>query len=851
VRNNGLAASNSTTDDNGQEKETQFKTTTSTISDGEDDDENARDREEDLESNQFKALEAAANGDKAPDSTKPASGAGMTHLAKITPVAHAPALMQLQVGVPPGHGPGDLLLVNAPGGQRFQVTIPKGAAAGQNFLMSVPALPVGMLQSGPSWGKNPKRKRNRSPATKTVPGPVSKFKGVYASGRKWMAQICYGGKSHYLGSYDTEELAAAAYNTAASLHGSEGVKKAKTTADGENDPKFQAHRQKGRSGFIGVKARKSNRGTQHNKWQASICYTGKQHSLGVYRTREEAAAVYDEAARVHHGTKAKCNFASALVAVPLVQESLKKWEERQATPEREESSGYYGVCASGRHGTGTKWTASMVYNGETHSLGTFYTKEEAAACYDTAARRYHGEKANTNFASPEEADPVVAKAKMDWEAQQAEVKKGESGYYGVSAKRHYGAIRWHAKICYGGKTHDLGSFCTKEQAALAYDKEAREHTDYDKSQDREFDQEAGKEVETEDSLEETSATAQSNQKVKVNFSSIEKGQTLVEAAVVEWECQQASYEKRSSGFYGVVAVGSRWAAQIRYAGRKYPIGSFKSKAEAALAYDEAARAQFGNQALCNFEVDAEQTKDYEKSKKTYLGVTFKTRPKPTYKDIPDNADSDNDEDGAGSENQGSVAQRLAVWEASFSYTDKKKKVHTRSLGSYRTNVEAAAAHDQATENHFGGVDKVDASKLNFKTAKERELALMDSLRDWDKVRRQRDKGDASAEQVGDAGNVLDLRNLTTAAISEGQAEQLKTAGLWKENLPRKRKRKQQTMNMVPAGLQLGLGAAAGTTGVVPPLEERLCAFYQVHNPSKLLDTVSRVTFCWNMYTFHY
>jgi hypothetical protein len=45
-----------------------------------------------------------------------------------------------------------------------------------------------------------------------------------------------------------------------------------------------------------------------------------------------------------------------------------------------------------------------------------------------------------------------------------------SGYYGVSAR----GKRWGVQICYGGKKHSLGTFDTKQEAALAYDREARQ-----------------------------------------------------------------------------------------------------------------------------------------------------------------------------------------------------------------------------------------------------------------------------------------------------------------------------------------------------------------------------------------
>jgi hypothetical protein len=45
-----------------------------------------------------------------------------------------------------------------------------------------------------------------------------------------------------------------------------------------------------------------------------------------------------------------------------------------------------------------------------------------------------------------------------------------SGFYGVTAN----CKRWKAVISYDGKKHNLGTFDTKEEAALVYDREARQ-----------------------------------------------------------------------------------------------------------------------------------------------------------------------------------------------------------------------------------------------------------------------------------------------------------------------------------------------------------------------------------------
>lgn len=69
---------------------------------------------------------------------------------------------------------------------------------------------------------------------------------------------------------------------------------------------FNQRRKRGASGFKGVTWWKRD-----SKWKAQISAAGTNHHLGYYQTKEEAARVYDAAARDLHGEFATLNFPLA------------------------------------------------------------------------------------------------------------------------------------------------------------------------------------------------------------------------------------------------------------------------------------------------------------------------------------------------------------------------------------------------------------------------------------------------------------------------------------------------------------------------------------------------------------
>ena len=173
-----------------------------------------------------------------------------------------------------------------------------------------------------------------------------------------------------------------------------------------------------------------------------MSYAGKQHYLGYFNTKEEAAAAYDTAAREHKGSDVVCNFESAEAAAVAVAAAVAEWEQNPPQPKPRPSSGFYGASAYG-----SKWKAQINYGGKQHSLGYSNTKEEAAAAYDTAARKRKGSDAVCNFESAEAAAAAVSSAVAEWEQQNPPQPKPRpsSGFYGV----YPNGSKWQAEICCG------------------------------------------------------------------------------------------------------------------------------------------------------------------------------------------------------------------------------------------------------------------------------------------------------------------------------------------------------------------------------------------------------------------
>lgn len=111
-----------------------------------------------------------------------------------------------------------------------------------------------------------------------------------------------------------------------------------------------------------------------------------------------------------------------------------------------------------------EWKAAIILSGESLYLGSFQNELDAARAYDSAAHHFHGDLVHLNL-------DTETPLKYNGVSRKRKYSTNTSGYRGVG-QRYSG--KWYASISVNGKSKWLGTFDIAKDAAMAYDKAARE-----------------------------------------------------------------------------------------------------------------------------------------------------------------------------------------------------------------------------------------------------------------------------------------------------------------------------------------------------------------------------------------
>jgi|SRR5690554_529535 len=265
-------------------------------------------------------------------------------------------------------------------------------------------------------------------------------------------------------------------------------------------------------GIVGVNERK---GKVRTTYQA-IASDGSH--LGTFSTKDAAAAAYNEYAKDRWGDEAILNDVDC--------DDFEKYrlDSRHGGQAKKRDNGrMLGCYFDERKGS---WYSRI---GEKY-LGSFYTEEQCARAYNIAAHNYYGDQAILNdIPRPLSREPIF---------------RNKGDIVGVQRKgKRYTAV-------YNGKS--LGTYDTEDEAARKYNIEA---------------------------LRVEGEQCHAN---NIEDPFLDPGQTVIPP-------------KGGTGLRGVYAAGTRYAARFK----KTNLGRFDTKEEAARAYNRAARDHYGEHAVLN------------------------------------------------------------------------------------------------------------------------------------------------------------------------------------------------------------------------------------------------------------
>jgi hypothetical protein len=142
------------------------------------------------------------------------------------------------------------------------------------------------------------------------------------------------------------------------------------------------------SSFIGVSWCK-----KAERWKSSLRFEGKTVRIGDYDKEIDAARARDMKAIELAGDAYRLNFPRA----EYENDAFSNHQQPKREIQKNNKSGYRGVCFNSRPGRVKRWNATVAIDGKNVCLGYFIDQIEAAHTYDRWVIQHRGPSAYTNF----------------------------------------------------------------------------------------------------------------------------------------------------------------------------------------------------------------------------------------------------------------------------------------------------------------------------------------------------------------------------------------------------------------------------------------------------------------------
>jgi len=214
------------------------------------------------------------------------------------------------------------------------------------------------------------------------------------------------------------------------------------------------------SDFIGVSWCKKDK-----RWKSYIFFNEKTLIIGYYDEEIDAARARDMKAIELAGDAYRLNFPQA----EYENYGYRNYQQAKREVQKNNKSGYRGVCFNNRPGRVKRWMTTVSINGKNVVLGYFSDKIEAAHAYDQWIIEHCDSSAYTNFprAYYEQTPWHPAPKEKPKTIAQSSNTNNRSGFRGITKSSQN---TWKSVIHYMGMTYRLGSSKTAEEAARKYDR---------------------------------------------------------------------------------------------------------------------------------------------------------------------------------------------------------------------------------------------------------------------------------------------------------------------------------------------------------------------------------------------